>query len=436
MLDRLWNFGWLAADDSLRLIVGFLVAVALAAHLGPSDFGVLGYIFGIVALVAPLAVFGLDSLTLREVAARPEDHGQFLGTALLVRCTGSLIAVVLAVAFVAFVGGPPSATTGLMALAACSLLFLPWQSFNLFFKAVEKTRVVALPRICITLLGAGGILWLIWSEAGLSSFVAIKTFEAFLLAACAVAVYAGFGQGPFSLRFKLSLVRTMLKDGFPLFLSAIAVVVYMRIDQVMLGQISTSVELGRYSVAVRFSEGVNFVPMALQSAFFPLLVRSAAENDAKFRSELLRYFQLMAIIMMGLAVILGVGAHILIGSVLGADYSGAIPIMWTLVMGLPFIGLGVARSAFLTIRGWLWTSPLTTAIGAVVNVILNLVFIPKWGGMGAAVASVIAYWIAAHGTSFIFPWLRPIGYDMLRALNPLNAFHQGLNFWNTRKRAN
>ena len=95
--------------------------------------------------------------------------------------------------------------------------------------------------------------------------------------------------------------------------------------------------------------------------------------------------------------------------------------VWVLAASLPFVGIGVARGTMLTIRGWLWTAPLTTLAGLAVNVALNLLLIPRWGGIGAACATVVSYWLAAHGTCFLLPWLRPTGRELTRALSPLSA---------------
>ena len=81
-----------------------------------------------------------------------------------------------------------------------------------------------------------------------------------------------------------------------------------------------------------------------------------------------------------------------------------------------FTSLGVARTTFLTAVGWTRTHLFTVALGAAVNVVLNWFFIPRWGGMGAALASLVAYWLASHGACFLYPPLRPTGRMITRAI--------------------
>jgi len=87
-----------------------------------------------------------------------------------------------------------------------------------------------------------------------------------------------------------------------------------------------------------------------------------------------------------------------------------------LVWGGLFVSLGVARSAFLTAMNWTRTHLLTVATGGALNVLLNLLLIPRWGGMGAVIASCIAYWWAAHGSCFVYPPLRQTGRMLTSAI--------------------
>jgi O-antigen/teichoic acid export membrane protein len=81
-----------------------------------------------------------------------------------------------------------------------------------------------------------------------------------------------------------------------------------------------------------------------------------------------------------------------------------------------FTGLEMARSAFLTTMNWTRLYLLTVFLGCALNVALNLYLIPRYGGMGAVVASLIAYWFAAHGSCFLFKPLRRTGAMLTRAL--------------------
>ena len=421
MLDRLKSFGWFGSEEAFRLAAGFVVTLLLARHLGPEEFGVYGYAFAVIALLTPLTVLGLDAIATKDLVEEPGKRGSILGTTLALRVVGCAFAFLLAAAIVAIPGGPSGLSTAIILTAAITLVFAPFQAITTYFKAIEKPALVAIPRIAITILVLAGMIGLIVTQADLASFVRLRALEAAGMALAAIASLVAFGKLKSRLRIDPGLLMPMIKRGLPLFISSLAGLVYMRIDQVMLGHLASAQELGRYTVAVRFSDSALFLPMALQAAFLPALVRARKGDRDSFGRELSSYFDIMALTMLAAAIAVGASAQLAIPLVLGEEYRQSTAMVWVLALGLPFIGLGVARSALLTIEGWLWTAPVTTVLGAVVNVALNLVLIPRWGGMGAAAASVFSYWLAAHGACYLLPWLRPVGRRMGRALNPFGV---------------
>jgi O-antigen/teichoic acid export membrane protein len=266
-------------------------------------------------------------------------------------------------------------------------------------------------------------------RADLPAFVALRAGDAAAMAAAGALAY-GVATGALRrLAWSARLARELLREGWPLLLGGVAVIIYMRIDQVMLGQMAGAGELGLYSVAVRVSDTVLFVPMAVQSAFYAALVRVHRDTPGRFDAYMQRVYDAMGLAAWGCGLALGLAGWLLIGPVFGADYAGAVPMLAILLFSLPAIFLGSGRGAMLTVRGWMWTVPAVTAAGAVANVVLNLWLIPRCGGEGAAVATVLSYTLAVFGTAAMLPWLRPALPALLRALDPLGAARRLRAVW-------
>lgn len=420
-IAKILNTGWLTLEQLFRLCASFFVMALVARHLGPSSFGTYVYLFSVAGLVAPLAAFGLDSILMRRSAAAPGARDETLGSALAIRLCGGALGAALAVGGIAAFGGPEGTTPGLMALAALIVLAFPADTFNAWFKAREQMAWVAVPRIAAVLLVAGVTLWLVTRGYGLSAFVAVRAGEAALLALGAIAAYTAATGALGGLRVRRTLLSPLVREGWPLFLGSLAVVVYMRIDQVMLGWMAPERELGLYGVAVRVAEVAFFLPMALQAAFYASLVRAHARDPARFDAHMQRLYDVMALASYAAIVGIGVAAALLLTLVFGEAYAASLPMIIVLLLSLPAVFLRGARGAMLTVRGWLWTIPATASTGAVANILLNVWLIPHYGGMGAAWATVISLWFATYGTSWLFPWLHTSGRGMTQALMPLAA---------------
>lgn len=418
---RLRNVSVLSVDHVFRSAVGFVVAVLVARHLGPDRYGTFAYVFGIVGLFAPLTVFGLQHFTIRRLVSTPEEHAATLGTALLIRSAGSIAAFILVIFVPLIVDGPRDATIELLALAGLMLIALPSETLNDVFRARERMGWIAAPKSAVAAIIAIATVLLVWRDASLIGFVAVRVGEAVLLALATWIALSQFLRGAPRLAFDRDLAGTMLRTGTPLFLSAISVIIYMRIDQVMLGAMTDASVLGNYAVATKFAEIVYFIPIAIAASYYAGMVRSHDTSKDMFRSEMQALFDVVGLVTIALALAVAITAWFILIPTFGADYAEAVPMVAVLAPSVVFVGLGVARSNVLTIEGWNWTSFVTTSAGAVLNVGLNLVLIPHYGGIGAALATVAAYAFAVIGGSYLLPWMWPVAGALVRSLNPIGA---------------
>jgi O-antigen/teichoic acid export membrane protein len=198
--------------------------------------------------------------------------------------------------------------------------------------------------------------------------------------------------------------------------SGVAVIIYLRIDQVMLGQLAGDGEVGIYSVAVRLAEVWCFIPSALYWSVFPSIVEAKALDEELFYQRLQKFYNLVAMLAYLVAVPISLLAIWLVPLLFGEAYARGGPMLAVLIWANLFIGLEMARSGFLTAMNWTRLYLVTVTLGCLVNIGLNLLLIPRFGGMGAVIASLAAYWFAAHGSCFCFRSLHRTGAMLTRAL--------------------
>ncbi len=205
------------------------------------------------------------------------------------------------------------------------------------------------------------------------------------------AAYRGDGGRVAGWRFDAGRARALLRDGWPLMLSSAMIMIYMRIDQVMLGRMASAEELGAYSVAVRLVEAWYFLPLAIVASVYPSIVEARGVSEALFYERLQKLYNLMALLGWAVALPACLLSGWVVALLYGPAFARAAPMLAVLVLSLVFTNLGVARSA-------------------------NLVLIPRLGGVGAALASLIAYWLAAHGSCYLYRPLFRTGNMLTRAL--------------------
>jgi PST family polysaccharide transporter len=250
--------------------------------------------------------------------------------------------------------------------------------------------------IFIALLKVGLIL----TEASLTAFAWATLLDAILLSATLVLTYRWTGERIVELRFRLERAKEMLKDSWPLLFSSLSIIIYMRIDQIMLGQMTSKTELGYYSVAVRLSELWYFIPTALASSVFPSIILSRQHKDTHVYHERLQFFYDVMVGTSYLIIIpLVLLAIPLVTLLFGSEYAQSGPILMVHAWALIFVSIGVARGRWLVAENLVRFYLFATVLGAIVNLAVNFMLIPKYTGLGAAWATVIAYCFSAYLSS-------------------------------------
>jgi O-antigen/teichoic acid export membrane protein len=257
---------------------------------------------------------------------------------------------------------------------------------------------------------------LIIAEAPLVAFAWVSMIEVMIGSAGLVVAFRVRGYHLRAWQSSREMAKILLKDSWPLIFSIIAIIVYQRIDQVMLGEMVGSEEVGIYSVAVRLAEVWYFIPTAVYWSILPSIVEAKAENEELFYERLQKYYNFMALTAYAIAVPVTFLAGWLVTTLFGEAYSRAGLMLAVLIWANLFIYLEIARSSFFTAMNWNRIYFVTLLLGAAMNILLNLYLIPRYGGVGAATASLIAYWFAAHGSCFLFKSLFNTGIMLSKAI--------------------
>lgn len=410
------NTGWLLADRLLRLIGGVLVGLWVARYLGPAGFGALSFALALSIIVTSVATLGLDNILVRELVRGPAREPRLLGSALFLRLCGGLVAQLVIVALAALLRPGDGMALALTAIVGLGGVLQAFLVIDLWFQARVQSRSAVIARgfafLCATLLRVALIL----SGASLITFALAYVVEWLLGAVLLLAAYWRHGGRPLAWRPSRGVLRSLLADSWPLIFSGLLVNLYLRIDQVMIGQLLGDRELGIYSAAVRLAEVLPLLPGAIIASTLPGIVAAREADPTAYAARLQQLYALVAAIGYVAAIGATITAGPLLALLLGPGFEGAAPQMIVLAWAGIFVGLGMARSSFLTAENLTKLHLAASAIGCGANVLLNWLLIPWIGGLGAAVASLIAYWIAVHAVCFIFPALRPAGLALTRAL--------------------
>lgn len=412
----LHNVSWLVFERGLRLAGGLVIGAWVARYLSPERFGLLNYSVGFASLFAAVATLGLPGVLVRELVRAPGSAGTVLGTSLVLRLGASLVAYVSILMTFAVVR--PGDCDGFEVMAIVGLVTL-LQSFEIvdsWFQAEVKSRYTAIGRIVAFVIGAAVRVVLITSGAGLLAFAVVLVAETVVSVLVSLVSFRWVGNRFSEWRFSVNRARELLLLSWPLVFEGIMISIYMRIDQVMLGSMCGDAAAGVYSAATRVSEVWYFLPVIIVDSVTPRLIQSKCVSVELYQARLCRLFQGMLALSLPIALVLTVFAHAVILALYGRDYIDAAPILAVHAWAAPFVFLGVAQNPWNINEGVTILAFRRAAMGAVTNVALNLVLIPWLGGLGAAIATVVSYAIAAWLGNLMSARTRPVFLLQLKAM--------------------
>ena len=418
------NIGWLFFDKILRMGVGLLIGVWVARYLGPEQFGLLNFTAALIGLFGALAGMGLQGIVVREIVREPTCREDTLGTAAALQLLGGAVAYSLLLVTVFYLRPQDVLSQLVAAILGAMVLFKASEVVGYWFESQVQSKYTVWVQNGAFLFFAGIKVVLILSGASLIYFAWAMLAEAIVVAMALTLALHRLGPPLYSLRISYDRCFALLKAGWPFMLSSIAIMIYMKIDQVMIGQMLGNDAVGIYSAAVRISEIWYFIATAVAASVLPAILEAKKNNEAQYRQRLQALFDLMTWIAIIVALPVTFFATPLVTMLFGAEYSEAGGVLAIHVWATVFVFLGVAGGNWFLAENQQLISLQRTALGAVVNVLLNILLIPMMGVMGAAWATLISYAVAAMLSDATQHATRDMFMMKIRSLNLLSSFRR------------
>jgi O-antigen/teichoic acid export membrane protein len=184
----------------------------------------------------------------------------------------------------------------------------------------------------------------------------------------------------------------------------------------MIKHLLNTEEVGYYAAAVRVSEAWYFVPVAIASSLFPALVSVRSVNIGEYENRLQHLFDFMVIIALIVALAISLTADWLVNIIYGSAYQKAATVLTIHIWAGIFVGLGVVRGKWLVTEGLQHLAPLYLGAGAVLNIVLNYIFIPRYGINAAAYTTLVTQAFASYIVPALFSQTRISFYMMTKSL--------------------
>lgn len=405
-------------DKVYGAIITLLFLSMLTSYLGPELFGVWSYILSFASIAVPLSTVGTNYTIVKKFSLN-KNSADVAKQAFLLRLLASIItAIILTLVFFVTTSKPENQERLILMFFLMAMILNNINLTVLYNESKIKNEKTVLAKNIGLTVGIGIKIFLIYNNASISDIAAVTIIESlifFLLGyyLTNLKIVASFSSKA------IADSRKLLKESFPLFLSSVIVVIYLKIDIILLRHFSTLGEVGYYAAAARISEMLYAAPVALSTVFFPIIMREINHNE-ETKMNRIRFYASAFYLCLFLSVSCSLFSPYIINVVYGSAFYEAAQILSLHCISIIFIGFLTSSSKELIAKdkyNFIFYRDIT---GLFSNLILNIILIPAYGALGAAVSTLISYFIASVISNLFFSETKKVLILMLKS--PLIIF--------------
>ena len=386
------NLSLQTAYQVLSTCMPLITAPYLARKLGASQLGIFSYTSSIVAyftLVAMLGTVNYGTRSIASVKENREKRNEVFSSIFLLQIIVTLFAIIAYIVYLLFFCTDNKTIALIQGIALISCLF----NINWLFFGVEDFQITVTRSIVIKILSVILILLLVNKESDLWLYTLIM-LGGTLLSNAVLFVYL-----PRYVSFtKVSFddIKGHIKPNLVLFVPLLAMTVYHTMDKTMLGALSTYEQSGFYYNSDKVVQIPYMVINGIATVMLPRMSYLLADGKQKEADQLF-VTTLEGVAAVCIAILCGIAAVAkeFIPIFFGKGYDACILITIVFTPILLIKGFAViARTQYLIPMKMEKEFTKSVVGGAIVNLVMNLILIPPFGALGAAIATVIAELVA------------------------------------------
>jgi O-antigen/teichoic acid export membrane protein len=364
-----------------NLALGIVVTALVVRTLGDTGYGQWMTILTSFQLVGFFTSLGLESVAVREAARDPDRAEDWVGALMVTRLALTLPVMVVGLAVLVLI----QESHAMLVAGVILLVEFPF-GVGSSLAIVHQLRVDN--RLPMVILTVNSVLWglcvlAIWlADGGLVAMAiamtGVTTLTAFMQA------YASLKIMRFRLRPSRAAIVGLLKVGAPLGIAGLLVNAYARIDQIIVFEQAGAREAGFYGAVYRVLEQAHFIPVSVLTTLAPIMASLYAADRRRMLRIVTLAAEFLAIGAFGALAFAIVAATPLVTLFFGDEFAPAAPALPILGGAFVFICYGYLTGNLLLTLGIAQRQIVVGLAGLVVNVVGNLILVPRYGFEGAA----------------------------------------------------
>ena len=411
------NASWIIGCKIVKAVLTFVITAITARYLGTADYGLINYAASLVAFVAPIMQLGFSSTMVHEIVSRPEEEGKVIGTTVTLNLISALFCIVGIFAFTSIVNASETETIVVSTIYSVLLLFQALEMIHYWFQAKLLAKFSAIAMLVAYIVVAVFQTLLVVYNVSIYYFALSYSIDYFVISSVLFIVYKK--KGGQKIAFSFALAKEMFKVSKYYILSNLMEMMFLQTGKIIIKLMLGNSATGIYSAAGTLASMTSFIFAAILDSMRPVIFEAKKQQDqVAFEERCKDLYGIIIYFSLAQCVAITLLSPFLVWLMFGDGYVEAAAVLRVMVWFTTFSYLGSVRNIWILSEGhqkYLWIINMS---GAIVNIVLTLVFITFMGLMGAALASVITQIVTNIVVNYLIKPIRPVNKLMWKSLNP------------------
>ncbi len=386
------NIFSLSVAEAANKGIVFITTAYLARVILPEGFGVLNFANSILLYFLLVVNLGFNIVGIRETAKNPDKVKKYADQITTYRLILAIFSCVAMVIFAVLIDKPFEVK--LVIIISGVNLFSQAIMMDWVYQGTEKMGILAIRQVLTSSLNLIGVLFLVKTASDVVTAMIITVISTLLNAIWMLALYNKI-YGKLRLYIDKSMMKELLTSSIPIMFSSFFITIYNSLNIIMLGFMKSDAETGIYAAAFRFVGLVIAPSYILNLAFFPHVSRAQSIDEK--RNALRNYSKAIFYVGTFLSFLFFTFSSFFITFAFGSNYTDSIIVLQVLMLTVLIMYMNTAY--YPPLVAWKKEKIVMYAIGAgaIVNIILNFILIPKYGAVGAAWSTVVSEFMVFLG---------------------------------------
>ena len=396
----------------VNMILQFLVSLATARYLGPSNFGTINYVAAFVSFFSSIASLGLAVIVIKEIATDKYDNNKVIWTSIWMRIATAILSTICIVALMFITNKNDPQIVQIAFLESISIIFSSFDTINYYFQAKLLAK---------------------WSSiAGVLAYIGMSLYRIYLLATGADIVWFALATSTdmifltlflmifyirvegFHPRFDWGIGKRLIKQSYHYLIAGLITILYAQVDRVMLGNMLDKASVGYYSAALTISTLWSMIPSALIQSLSPVLYDAAKKDRSLYLRRLRQSYALLFWLNAAYSIFVCVFAHWVILLLYGSDYLAGTNALRIVVWYYGLSTMSTLNQVYLANDNKNRYINRFCLAGLITDVVLNAALIPVFGINGAAIATLITHLMIQIIMPYVYKDTREIAVSIIQ----------------------